>query len=133
MLLSERERFAAIELSGAVTFEDLAAAMRALYGHPGWDPSFYVFWDALAITQLDIPPTDLPSVKALMDETAVARAGGRSAVRVKDDVEAVLAVLFAQFGPPTGRPMGTFRSLAEALAFLDRTALPEDTVVIAAS
>jgi hypothetical protein len=133
VLISEPDAFAVIALSGVVVWDDAAAAMRALYAHPAWTPSVHVLWDARAITALDIPPTDLPAIRALLAETAASRAGGRSAVLVKNDVVATLAMLFARMAPPTGRMTRTFDRLEDALRFLGRPALPTEAEVVASS
>jgi len=133
VLFSEADCFGAVELSGAVRWGDLVSAIRALYSHPSWNRDFSVLWDGRAITSLDILPADLPSIKAVLWETAEARAGGRAAVVTRNDEDATMALLLAHMGPPSDRVVGTFDGLEEALAFLGRCSLPEGAQVLASS
>jgi hypothetical protein len=133
VLLADAGALAVVELSGEVHWGDVAAALRALYAHPAWTPAASVLWDARAITALDIPPTDLPAVRALLSQTARARASGRSAVLAENDMVATLALLFAHMAPRSGRVVATFDRLEDALHFLGRPALPPEAEVVAAS
>ena len=114
-----------VEIAGDVAWPDLAAAARTLYSHPAWRPDSSVFWDLSGITAVDIQPADLPVIKAFVTGVAEARAAGRSALHVRHEPDAMLAVLFDQMGPPSERLLKTFYDRANALAFLGLDALPE--------
>jgi hypothetical protein len=133
VFFSPDEAFGAIELSGTIRWDDVAAAMCALFGHPGWFPSCAVLWDTRAITSLNVTPADLPGARGLMEALASARTDGRSAVIARSLVEVKLAATLASLGPPSRREIGTFDRLEDALRFLGRRTIPEEAVVIASS
>jgi hypothetical protein len=131
--LSSRDALAAVTLSGAVTWSDVAAAMCALFGHPGWFSSCSVLWDTRALTDLLVSEADLPAARGLMEALASARSSGRSAVLVESKREAALASTLVSLGPPTRREVRVFEEAADALQFLHRREMPAGMEVIATS
>jgi hypothetical protein len=132
VLLSPPDGLGVVELSGDVAWPELAAAIRALYGHPWWEPGFYTLWQGGGITSLVILPTDFPDVRRTFEEVAPARQGGRTAIVAREQDEPLWA-LFPRLGPPTSRPLAIVRSKAEALAFLGRGEVLEGMEVVAGS
>jgi hypothetical protein len=130
---SPDEALAVVELSGPVSFDDVAAAMCAVFGHPGWVPSFSVLWDARAATAACPAPADLPGARGLMEALAAARDGGRSAVLVRREAEGALAEALVGLGPPTSRAVRVFYVEGEAVRYLGRRSLPAGLPVVAAS
>lgn len=122
--------FGLVELSGPVSWAELREAFHGLYLDPRWTPGAAALWDARAVTGIRFSPgevsADAPSdASATMAEVASARVGGRTAVVTRDVLLVSLARVLATLGPETGREVGVFQGLAEALAFLGRVALPE--------
>ena len=121
----EGAALAAVELSGAVTWPDIAAALRALYLHPAFERGSAVLWDVTGVTTVDVPPETLADARAAFEEVAEARAGGRTAFLVAPGEEGELWALFPRLGPSSSRRVEAFHGRAEALAFLGRVAMPE--------
>src|SRR5690606_5213630 len=85
VLLSTSPPLGQIELSGAVSWAEIDAALRALYGDPAWPPGTGVLLDARAVAAVRVTPGEVgpeaPSAaEATMTALAGARAGGRTAV-----------------------------------------------------
>ncbi|HLT46874.1 MAG TPA: hypothetical protein VK002_06560 [Rubricoccaceae bacterium] len=134
VLLSTSPPLGQIELSGAVSWAEIDAALRALYGDPAWPPGTGVLLDARAVAAVRVTPGEVgpeaPSAaEATMTALAGARAGGRTAVVSRDLLFVSLAVVVGGLGPPTGREVRAFAEVEDALAFLGLAALPEAGVV----
>lgn len=130
VFLSRSHGLGIVALSGVVGWPDLAAAMRALYRHPAWAPSFDVLWDGRAIGSIDIAPSELPAIRAFIEAMGPSRSGGRSAAVVEDGEGVELAMLFSRFGARSGRVVETFDALDPALAFLGLEAMPTDAEIV---
>ncbi len=123
--LATSERFACVTLEGAVTWSDIANAMRGLYGRPDADPSIRVLWDGRAIRSMVMHPEDLREMKALRVELAAGLDGGRTAVVVRRELDTMMAHLFSRQVRDTRREHRVFRDLDAALTFLGLDAIVE--------
>ena len=130
---SPTEGLGVVELTGTVRWVDLETVMKVLFEDPHWAPEFDALWDASRLVSADITPDDLPDVRETISHYEPDRKGGRSAIVARRSTELMLANLFSRFGRTPDRQVEVFEDLPTALAFLDRTALPETLQVIAES
>lgn len=123
--LATADGFALGTLLGDVTWAEIAAAMRALYGRSESTPHDYVLWDGRRITTLTVSPEDLPEIQRLRDELKAGFDGGKTAAVMVRGPDQTLARLFGSQVRKTRRQHRVFASMDDALAFLGRESLPE--------
>ena len=122
--LATSDAFALGVLSGDVTWPEIAAAMRALYGRSDADPNLDVVWDGRTISTMDIAPEYLPEIVSLRQELRKGLDGGRTAAVFTRDSDQLVGRLFGSQVRRTRREHRVFDCMSKALAFLDREVLP---------
>ena len=138
ILLATGEAFSLIELSGVVSWSEIATTLDEFFLHPNRLPNTLTLWDARAVTGLRLSPGDVcPDApchaSATLAALAPARAGGRAALVSRDVLLVSLARVLPTLGPPTGREVRAFGGVEDAMAFLGRTALPAGMEEVASS
>lgn len=113
-----------VELRDVVTSEEIATALHSMFGHESWQARGYALWDAREATALRIDPEGLSHIADWKDVYREERMGGRSAVLVRDEVDAEMALLIGRYRETSGRDVTIVRSMIDALQFLGLDALP---------
>ncbi|MEP0547407.1 MAG: hypothetical protein ABJF88_10785 [Rhodothermales bacterium] len=108
-----------LTLRGRVDAVDFIAAMRALYGHPEWQPDFDALWDAGGITQLVIEPADLGPISEGYRNVETRMGSGRAAFVASRDVVHVITQLLLHRLRNPNRERRTFVRLDDAVAWLN--------------
>lgn len=113
------QRRGILTLRGRVDAAEFIEAMRALYGHPGWQPDFDALWDAGDITQLVIEPADLESISEGYRNVETRMGLGRAAfVASRDVVHVITQLLLHRFRNPN-RERRAFVHRDDAVAWLN--------------
>lgn len=115
---------ALVVLYGEVRWNHLTAALLGLYDRADFTPGLAVLWDARCVTCLDLPPGELPALKALLEHIRAPLRGGRTAVVVRRNLDAFMAGYLLRSNRCQTHEHAVFYEMADAEAFLERAALP---------
>lgn len=112
-------RFGAITFTGAVTPCDMTAALGELCGRKDWMPGFDVLWDLRGIGELIATTEDTEAFLAESERLAPRLGFGRSAVVARRELAFSYLYLLQTRMRKVGREQRTFRTLDEALTWLE--------------
>jgi hypothetical protein len=125
------DRFVWVEFLGTVTSADVVGAVEAAFAPEHWVEGSDILWDGRGIERLLLDVEALEDIAGAKAAQAAARASSRSAVVASRDLDVEMAMMLSRYGESEPRRVGVFRGEAKALAFLERTAIPEGCPVTA--
>jgi hypothetical protein len=108
-------------LSGSVRGKDIAAAVRAIFDDPKWQPGCDIVWDSTGITELLFEPTDLPELVAIQREMASRAGPGQDVIVAKRPLDYAMAKMYSAMMRQHSRPVTVCRTIAQAEVILKRS------------
>ena len=113
------ERRGVVTFQGAVTGTEALDACRTLVAQPGWEAGFNELWDLHDVTGVDVSPSEISDLVASAHALRDQLAHNRVAFVTRREPVALLVRLFELFTLDLGRVYKTFRTRAEADAWLE--------------
>lgn len=113
-----------VTLQGAVTADDIDAAVCAVFTDADWQPGFNTLWDCRQIKQLEVEWEGAQQVTQRLAELQERRGPGRVAVVAHRAVDESIAQLFRATSSTPQREIRVFRSMKQAVAWLEEPAAP---------
>ncbi|NBC00246.1 MAG: hypothetical protein GVY15_05225 [Bacteroidetes bacterium] len=108
-----------LTLHGAVTAAHIDAALCALTADATWQPGFDTLWDCRRIKKLVVEWDGARQVMQRLDALTERRGPGRAAVVAHRAVDESVAQLFRATSSTPQREIRLFRSMKQALAWLE--------------
>lgn len=114
-----------LRFAGTLTGPQLVSATRTFFSDEAWEPAFSALWNARLLHRLIIEPEDTLRMRETFAERRARIGTGRTAVLTANaDVDFIARLLRELSHRTTGRQVGIFHRLEEALAWLALEEVP---------
>ena len=107
-----------VKLFGHVEEADFEKAIRSLFKHPAWEPSYNACWDCRGIARLSLGPKAASRLITLFTTLQRERQACRSAVLIREGQDLLLAKKFFIHSRTSEREMRIFTSTVETALWL---------------